>query len=67
MTKKKKVAGGAIKLVFFFLLFFFFSSRLLSGALAVMVDRKEIKRTIYSLLWGWARESCRLEVQDAPV
>ena len=41
---------GAIKL---FLLFFL--PRLLSGALAVMVDRKEIKWTIYYLLWGWAR------------
>lgn len=28
---------------------------MLSGALAVMVDRKEIKWTIYCVLWGWAQ------------
>lgn len=26
---------------------------MLSGALAVMVDRREIKWTIYCILWGW--------------
>lgn len=30
---------------------------MLSAALAVMVDRKKIKWTIYSLLWGWAHGS----------
>lgn len=38
---------GAIKLLNFF------SFLMLSGALAVMVDRKEIKWTIYCILWGW--------------
>lgn len=57
---------GAIKLFF---PLSFFSPRLLSGALQVMVDRKEIKWTIYCLLWGWAQAGSgrhdRSEEQDA--
>lgn len=34
-------------------LLIFFFSLMLSGALAVMVDRREIKWTIYCILWGW--------------
>lgn len=38
---------------------------MLSAALAVMVDRKEIKWTIYSLLWGWAHRGRGWEVGKA--
>lgn len=61
--KKKKLRG---QLNCFYS---FFPPGLLSGALAVMVDRKEIKWTIYCLLWGWAQAGrgrrCGPREQDA--
>lgn len=41
---------------------------MISGALAVMVDRKEIKWTIYCVLWGWAQaEAGRMQCSSCSI